>query len=335
MLKPTAVRGSPEGNMRRHCLLALALLVFGLGGEGRAQTWPSRQPIRLIVPFTAGSAIDVMARLVFTSVSKQIGQAMVVENRLGAGGTIGMASVAKAEPDGYTFLVNSSVHTITPSTYTKLPYDTVRDFAAVIPLFQTPQVLSVSPAKFKTIQDLVAAGKAKPGALSYGSGGVGGSAHLNAERFRLSAGFEALHVPFPGAPEALREVIAERIDFYFAPLAAALPLIQQGQVRALGVSTLKRSAALPDVATTVEAGYPNSDYTFWGGVFAPAGTPREIVQRLHDETAKVIEMPDIKDRMTKLGAEPMPMTPVEFDAYVRGEIDTLAAVVKAAGIQPN
>jgi tripartite-type tricarboxylate transporter receptor subunit TctC len=320
--------------MKRQILFAAMLVLCGLG-PAAAQTWPARQPIRLIVPFTAGSAIDIQARLVFASVSKQIGQAMVVENRLGAGGTIGMAAVAKAEPDGYTLLVNSSVHTITPSTYAKLPYDTVRDFAAVVPLFQSAQVLVVKPDRYQTIRDLVAAGKVKPDALGYGSGGVGGSAHLNAERFALSAGFKGLHVPFPGAPEALREVMGGRIDFYFAPLAAAIPLVQQGQVRALGVSTLKRTAALPDIATTVEAGYKDSDYTFWGGVFAPAGTPRPIIQRLHDEIAAALALPDVKERMDKLGAEPMALAPEEFDRFVRVEIETLAKVVKAAGIEAN
>ncbi len=319
--------------------LALVTLTFTAQAQVRAradgQDWPTRQPIRLIVPFPPGSAIDAVARPVFDLVSRQIGQSMVFESRPGAGGTIGMAAVAKADGDGYTLLVNSSVQSITPSTYAKLPYDTVRDFAGVIPLSQFPNVLVVPNARFKTIGELVAAAKAKPGSITYGSGGVGAATHLNAERFRLSAGFEAVHVPFKGAPEALREILGDRIDFYFAPLLSAVPLIESRQVRALAVSSLERSATLPDVPTTREAGYPDSDYVFWIGLFAPAATPRPIVQRLHDETARAMNDPAIKDALKKLGAEPMAMSPAQFDQFVRAEIGVNAALVKAAGIQPN
>jgi tripartite-type tricarboxylate transporter receptor subunit TctC len=269
---------------RRSILGAL----IALAGAAHGQAWPTKQTIRLISPFPPGSAVDAVARPVLDHVSRQIGQAIVFESRPGAGGTIGMAAVAKADPDGYTLLVNSSVHTITPSTYSKLPYDTVRDFAGIIPLAQFPNVLVVPPSRFKTIQELVAAGKAKPGSLTYGSGGVGAATHLNAERLRLSAGFEAVHVPFKGAPEALREILGNRIDFYFAPILSAVPLIESHEVRGLAVSSLKRSDALPDIPTTLEAGYPDSDYVFWVGLFAPAATPRDIVQRLHDAAAKAL-----------------------------------------------
>jgi tripartite-type tricarboxylate transporter receptor subunit TctC len=320
--------------MKRRSILG-ALLVVALAGAAHGQAWPTKQTIRLISPFPPGSAVDAVARPVFDNVSRQIGQTIVFESRAGAGGTIGMAAVAKAEPDGYTLLVNSSVHTITPSTYSKLPYDTVRDFAAIIPLAQFPNVLVVPPPRFKTIQELVAAGKAKPGSLTYGSGGVGAATHLNAERFRLSAGFEAVHVPFKGAPEALREILGDRIDFYFSPILSAVPLIQSGQVRGLAVSSVKRSDTLPDVPTTLEAGYPDSDYVFWVGVFAPAATPRDIVNRLHDAAAAALADKAVADNLKALGASPMSMTPTEFDAYVKAEIATIAKVVKAAGIQPN
>jgi tripartite-type tricarboxylate transporter receptor subunit TctC len=323
--------------MRRSSFLALALLALMSAAPGRAhgQAWPARQPIKLIIPFTPGSAVDAVARPVFDVVSRQIGQSMVFESRPGAGGTLGMAAVAKAEGDGYTLLVNSSVHTITPSTYTKLPYDTVKDFAAVIPLSQFPNVLVVPPSRFKTIQELVAAAKAKPGAITYGSGGVGAATHLNAERFRLSAGFEAVHVPFKGAADVLREILGDRLDFYFAPLSSVVPLIESHQIRGLAVSSLKRSATLPDIPTTLEAGYSNSDYVLWIGLFAPAATPRDIVQRLHDETAKALDDPAIKGVLKTLGADPMEMTPAQFDAFVRNEIGVVAGIVKAAGIQPN
>ncbi len=327
--------------MLRCSILALALpatvcVIIGSTTVGaNAQAWPARQPIRLISPFPPGSAVDAVARPVFDAVSRQLGQSIVFESRPGAGGTLGMAAVAKAEGDGYTLLVNSSVHTITPSTYAKLPYDTVRDFAAIIPLAQFPNVLVVPPSRFKTVQELVAAAKAKPGSITYGSGGVGAATHLNAERFRLSAGFEAVHVPFKGAPDALREILGDRIDFYFAPLLSAVPLIESHEIRGLAVSSLKRSATLPDIPTTLEAGYPNSDYVFWIGLFAPAAIPRAIVERLHDETAKALNEPAVRNALNKLGADAMEMTPSQFDAFVRSEIAAVAMVVKAAGIQPN
>ena len=320
--------------MQRRSILG-ALIAVGLVGAAHGQAWPTKQTIRLISPFPPGSAVDAVARPVFDHVSRQIGQAIVFESRPGAGGTIGMAAVAKAEPDGYTLLVNSSVHTITPSTYSKLPYDTVRDFAGIIPLAQFPNVLVVPPSRFKTIQELVAAGKAKPGSITYGSGGVGAATHLNAERFRLSAGFDAVHVPFKGAPEALREILGNRIDFYFAPILSAVPLIESHEIRGLAVSSLKRSNVLPDIPTTLEAGYPDSDYVFWVGLFAPAATPRDIIARLHDATAKALADKTVADNLAKLGAAPMTMTPPEFDAYIKAEIATIATVVKAAGIQPN
>jgi tripartite-type tricarboxylate transporter receptor subunit TctC len=320
--------------MQRRLILG-AFFACALAGAAHGQAWPTKQTIRLISPFPPGSAVDAVARPVFDQVSRQIGQTIVFESRPGAGGTIGMAAVAKAEPDGYTLLVNSSVHTITPSTYSKLPYDTVRDFAGIIPLAQFPNVLVVPPSRFKTIQELVAAGKAKPDALTYGSGGVGAATHLNAERFRLSAGFTAVHVPFKGAPEALREILGNRIDFYFAPILSAVPLIDSHELRGLAVSSLKRSDVLPDIPTTLEAGYPDSDYVFWIGLFAPAATPRDIVQRLHDAAAKALDDKTVGDNLRKLGAAPMTMTPPAFDAYVKAEIATIATVVKAAGIAPN
>jgi tripartite-type tricarboxylate transporter receptor subunit TctC len=324
-----------EHAMPRTSFLALVLLGLISTVKAHGQAWPARQPIKLVTPFQPGSAIDAVARPVFDAVSHQIGQSMVFESRAGAGGTLGMAAVAKAEADGYTLLVNSSVHTIVPSTYLRLPYDTVRDFASVIPLSQFPDVLVAPLSRFATVQELVAAAKAKPGSITYGSGGVGAVTHLNAERFRLSAGFTALHVPFKGAPDALREILGGRIDFYFSPMAAVVPLIESNALRGLAVSSLKRSPSLPQVPTTLESGYPDSDYVFWVGLFAPAATPRNIIDRLHAETAKALNEPAIKDALTKLGAEPMEMTPAQFDAFVGDEIKVNAALVKAAGIQPN
>jgi len=297
-----------------------------------AQSWPTKR-VQVIVPFTAGSATDIMARTVTQRLSEQLGQPFVVENRAGAGGTIGVAAVAKADADGHTILVHSSSYTITPTTYPNTPYDTVRDLIGITPLALLPQALVISPNKgIKTVQELVRAAKAKPGTMNYASAGVGTATQLSAERFRLAAGIEAVHVPFRGTPEALTEIITGRVDYYFCPVDAVLPMITEKKVLALAMGSSKRSAALPDVATTLEAGIPNSDYNFWVGMFVPSKTPREIVNRLHQEVAKALEGKDVRDSMVKLGAESMLMRPEEFDTYIRNEITTNATLVKAAGI---
>jgi tripartite-type tricarboxylate transporter receptor subunit TctC len=297
-----------------------------------AQSWPTHT-IRVIVPLTAGSATDVTPRTVFEQLSTQLGQSIVVENRVGAGGTIGATAVAKSDPDGYTFLVHSNAHTIAPAVHANLAYDVVKDFAAVIPLGVVPQVLVISPAKnIRTVQELVAQAKAKPGSINFASGGVGTPPHLTAERFRMSAGFEGQHIPFKGAPEALTEVLTGRVDFYFTPVLPALAFIRDGKLLPLAVSTTKRSAILPDVPTTLEAGFANSDFNFWIGMFAPAKTPREIVIRMHDETAKALQDPAVREKLTKLGVEPMPMSADDFNAQVAKEVANNETLAKAAGI---
>jgi tripartite-type tricarboxylate transporter receptor subunit TctC len=322
----------------RRLLLVLAIVLCGFGGtwtKGWAQAWPAK-PIRAVVPLTAGAATDIMARTVLDQVSAQVGQPIVVENRPGGGNTIGMAAVAKADPDGYTILVNSSTHTVSPATRSNLPFDPTGDLAAVIPLGNMPVVMVVNPSKgYKRLSDFVAAAKAKPGSINYASAGAGNSSHLNGERFRLAAGIEAVHVPQRGAPEALTEVMAGRLDFYFAPLLNSLPFLKDGQLQALAVSGSQRASALPDVPTTVEAGYPNSEYNFWAGVFAPAKVPADIRARLHEEIAKALARPATKERLRNLGADPMPLTAAQFEALVRSEIEVNTALVKAAGIKVN
>jgi tripartite-type tricarboxylate transporter receptor subunit TctC len=323
--------------MARSWLLGLGLVGIASASafDAAAQAWPSK-PLRVIVAFTPGSATDIVARAVGAQLSTQLGQPVVVENRPGAGGTVGAAVVAKADPDGYTLLVNSSSHTVTPSTYKTLPYDTAADLAGITPLANLPNVLVAAPTKgFGSLRDLVAAAKAKPGSMSYASGGAGRAAQLNAERFRLSAGFEAVHVPFKGAPEALIDIATGRVDFYFCPYPPARPLLEEGKLVALAVSGSTRTAALPNIPTTLESGFPNSDYNFWVGLFATGKTPRDIVGRLHQETVKALNAPDIQERLKRLGADAMIMTPERFDAYIRDEIAMNAALVKAAGIEPN
>jgi len=318
--------------MRRSWIWVAACAACLVSSEALAQSWPTKR-VQVIVPFTPGSATDIMARTGTQRLSEQLGQPFVVENRPGAGGTLGVGAVAKADPDGHAILVHSSSYTITPTTYPNTAYDTVRDLVGITPLALLPQVLVISPAKnIGTVQDLVRAAKAKPGAMNYASAGVGTATQLNAERFRLGAGIEVVHVPFRGTPEALTEIIAGRVDYYFCPVNAVLPMIAEKQVLALAMGSSKRSAALPELLTTLEAGVPNSDYNFWVGMFMPSKTPREIVNRLHEETAKALDLKDVRDSMGKLGAESMLMRPEEFDMYIRNEITTNAALVKAAGI---
>jgi tripartite-type tricarboxylate transporter receptor subunit TctC len=314
-------------------LVAAALVLSSTLGA-LAQAWPVK-PLRVIVPVTAGSAIDIIARTVSDQLAGPLAQPVVVENRTGAGGTIGAASVAKADPDGYTILVHSSAHAIAPSTFPNLPYDTGRDFAGVTPLANVPLVLVVSPSKYQSISELVAKAKANPGTINYATVGAGAAAHLTAERFRLSAGFEAQQIPFRGAPEAMTEVMAGRVDFFFSPTLPTLPLVQDGKLKAIAVSSSKRASALPEVPTTLEAGFANSDYNFWIGMFVPAKTPREIIDRLHQETAKVLQMPGVREKLAALGGEPMTMSANEFDAFLHAEIAMNAALVKAAGIKGN
>jgi tripartite-type tricarboxylate transporter receptor subunit TctC len=309
----------------------LALCALHVGAQ--AQAWPAKT-IRIIVPFTPGSGTDIMARTVSDKLTAQLGQAVVVENRPGAGGTIGAGLVAKAEPDGHTVLVHSSSYTVTPSTYRNLPYDTLRDLTGVVPLGLLPNVLVIAPSKnIRSVRELVAAAKAKPGSLNSASVGIGSATHLNAERFRLGAGIDVVNVPFKGTPEALTEVMTGRVDYYFCPVNAAIPFLKDAKVLALAVGSSKRSLALPELPTTLEAGVANSDYNFWVGMFAPAKVPRDVVKRLHLETVRSLHSPDVREKLARLGAEPMDYSPEQFNAYIREEIAANAALVKAAGIK--
>jgi tripartite-type tricarboxylate transporter receptor subunit TctC len=244
------------------------------------------------------------------------------------------ATVAKADPDGHTLLVNTSSHTVSPFVVPNVGFDPARDLAAITMLATLPTVLVVPASKpYQSVQDLVAAAKAKPGSLNFGS--AASSTQLNAERFRRSAKFEATHIGFKGAPEVLNELIAGRLDFYFSPLGPALAHIQNGKLRALAIGGPRRSTVLPELPTTLEAGYPDSDYNFWVGLFAPAKTPPDIVARLHKETVAAMQAPEVKERLTRLGAEPLTLAPAEFDAKVKEELRTNAVLVKEAGITGN
>ncbi len=322
--------------MKRRCLILVSALGLGLATvETVAQTWPTR-PVKAIVPIGAGSVIDIVPRVVFEQLATQLGQAIVVENRPGAGQTMGAGAVARSAPDGHTLLVNSAAHAIAPSLHANLSYHPARDFAAVVPLGVTPFVLVVRPDRgFRTVRDLVAAANAKPGAFNFSSPGVGSASHLSAERFRLSAGVAAVHVPFRGGAEMMTELVAGRIDFAFLALGAALPLIRDGKLAALAVNGATRSSALPDVPTIRQAGFDDAEYPMWFGIFLPARAPREIVDKLHRETLEALQAPKVKDKLAALGVDPMVMTPTQFDALVEREVAVNAALVDAIGLKPQ
>jgi tripartite-type tricarboxylate transporter receptor subunit TctC len=314
-------------------VLLAAVSVF-LATAVQADTWPSRL-IKATIPFGAGSATDVVPRLVFDRLSVELGQPIVVENRAGAGGAVGTAAIAKSEPDGYSILAHSSALTIAPAIFPNLSYDATKDLSSVLMIGSSANVMIVPNARpWKTIQDFIADAKAKPGSISFGSVGIGSAVHISAEKFRLAAGIEATHVPYRGGAEVIADILGGRIDLYFCPLATALPLIKEGQVKALVVSTNKRVADLPDVPTLAEIGLKNADSTIWFGVFVQARTPRDIVERLHAAGEKVLSDPATQESLKKLGVEPMPLGPKDMDDLVVRETAANLELIKAAGIKP-
>jgi tripartite-type tricarboxylate transporter receptor subunit TctC len=324
-------------NMLRIIPLAIAaMLAFAGGASAQGTAWKPTQPIKAIVPFAAGSATDGIARIVLDEFGRQLGQTVVIENRAGASGTLGAQLVAKSEPDGNTFLVTTSSHTVTPSTFSQLPYDVVADFTPVMPLVSIPNVIVVSAARpYKDIKDLVADAKKNPGKMNYASAGAGSATHLAAERFKLAAGIDAQHVPFKGSSEAITEILSDRIDFYAAPINTAAPLIREGKLKGLAVSSAQRASAMPNLPTTVEAGLPDSGYEFWVGALLPKGTPQNIVDAYVAAMTKALADPAVAKKLADLGADTMKMSPADFGKMIAAEIKSNAAVVKAAGIKVN
>ena len=313
--------------------LLLALAFSLTQTVAQAQAWPAKT-VHVIVPVGAGSSTDIVHRLVFEQLSAVLGRPVVVENRTGAGGTIGTALVAKAKPDGYTLVANGSAHTIAPALYKSLPYDPARDFVPVAPIGISPSVLVVSPAKgIARPQQLVTAAKARPGAMNFSSVGIGTATHLSAERFAFSAGINVVHVPFKGGAEAMLEVLAGRVDFFFGPAALVLPNIRDGKLLALAVNTTERSAKLPNVPTLREAGYNDAEYPIWFGVFAPAGTPREVVDTLNTELRKTLQLPALQEKLANLGVDPLVMTAEAFRRHVDNEIALNASLAKKVGLK--
>lgn len=318
----------------RRTLLAM-LALFAVAGAQAQGSYPNK-PIRVIVPFAAGSTTDIIARAITDTMAASMGQPLVVDNRAGASGTIGQGVVATAEPDGYTIMVHSSSHTVSPSTFAKLPFDTLGAFAGVTPISATPNVLVIAPSKnIKTVKELVAAAKANAAGLNFASAGQGSATHLNAEKFKMAAGITATNIPFKGSAEAVNEVIAGRVDYYFSPIAPVIGQIKGGALVPLAVGSSRRASALPDVPTTAEAGVPGSEFNFWIGMMVPAKTPRDIVNRLNAEVIKALAQPAVKERFMQLGADAWTMTPEQFDAYIKAEVTSNAALVKAAGLSPQ
>ncbi|MEI6619027.1 MAG: tripartite tricarboxylate transporter substrate binding protein [Betaproteobacteria bacterium] len=324
--------------MKRRILISLstALVLAGLCTVAHADgDWP-KQGIRLVVPFTAGSGTDIIARAVGERLGQALGQSVTIDNRPGAGGTVAANQVAKAAPDGYTLLVHSSGHVVNPSLYPNLPYDTLKDLAGITTLASLPNVMVVSPAKgYKDVKDLVAKVKQKPEGFYYASAGNGSATHINGEKFRLAAGISPTHVPYRGTPEALTDTMAGRIDWFFAPIVSALPLVKEGRLQALAVGTPMRSDDLPNVPTTAEAGFAGSEYTFWVGMLAPAATPKSVIDRLNQEVLKILNNKEFKNRLDVIGATSMPMAPAAFDHFIKVETEATSKLVNAAGIKAN
>lgn len=318
--------------MFKRYVVALAALL-ATHGLAHAQDWPNR-PVRVIIPWGAGSAIDVVTRAAFEQVAQaQAGRAIVVENRPGGAGTIGTVDVLKAAPDGYTLLSTSNAQYLTPFTQPHMPFSPTGDLTGVSGLASMPNVLVVQPARFKTLKDFIAAAKAKPNGFTFGSLGIGATSYFNVKRLELSAGFQAVHVPFRGQPEVLSEVMAGRLDFAFAPEGSALPLIRSGKLRALAVSTPKRSPELPDVPTTMESGYPNSDYWLWQGIFVSSKTPMPVVRAISREINKALATTAVRTLYTRLGVDPMDTpTPEAFEAVIKKEVALDNSLAKAAGL---
>jgi tripartite-type tricarboxylate transporter receptor subunit TctC len=309
---------------------ALALIA----GHALAQ-YPNKA-VHVIVSFTPGSSTDIVGRIVMAKVSEYWGQPVVVENRGGAGGSIGSAVVAKAAPDGYLLLINSNAHSVNPAIYAKLPYETTKDFTEIAPLAIQPNVLVVNAnSSYKTLMDLVNEAKAKPGSINWGHAGIGSGTHLNTERFIAASGIKVTQVPFKGTPEVFAAMFSGDVNAYWAPISAGMSSIKSGRLRALAVSTAKRNPTLPDVPTTGEAGVPGADSPLWFGVWGPAGLPADVVNKINADVRKALNDPQVKERLANGGNETMDMSPQDFARFVRSEIDVYQKVIKDAGIKPQ
>ncbi len=311
-------------------LYMLGLCDFSFA-QASVSNWPAH-PINLVVPFTAGSATDVLARVFAEKLGARLGQPIIIDNRVGAGGTIGTSIVAKSAPDGYTLLVVSAGHVVNPVLYSKLNYQ-LKDLVAISPLGTQPNVLVVSPKSgIKSVKELVERANSSPNGLTFGSAGVGSATHTNAEKFVHGLKLKATHIPYKGTPQMLMDVTGSNVDFAFGPVVSALSLIKDGKITAIAVSSEKRISALPNVPTAAEAGYPQGQFNFWIGMLAPAQTPKPIIDRLNKEIQSIMDLPDVMERFDNLGALAFKLTAPEFDHFIAEESKTLGEVMKKAGV---
>ena len=320
---------------RTLCAVALSCVPCTMSPAAAAESYPSR-PIRLIVPFPPGGGNDIVGRIVAAKLAEGLGQPVVVDNRGGAGGTIGTDLTAKAPPDGYTLLVNNISLAVNHTLFAKLPYDTLKDLAPVSMIGRQPNIVVVHPAlPVKTVRDLLALARAKPGELTYGSGGVGSASHLATEMLELMTRTDMVHVPYKGLGPALTDLMGGRLQLIISTMASALPQMKSGRLRPIAVTTARRSSFFPEVPTMDEAGVKGYEFSTWYGLLMPAGTPRAIVDRVNAETRKALDSALVKEQFVGQGLEPASSTPREFGAYLRSEVAKWRKVVKASGATPE
>ena len=315
-------------------LLLVVLISLAPFAASAQENYPAR-PIRFILPFPPGGGTDILGRLLAEKLAANLGQPVVTENRGGAGGNVGAEAAARSAPDGYTIVLVAPSLAISPTLYSKLNYDPVKDFAPISLVATVPNVMITQPSMPHSLQDFVSLAKAKPGVLNFGSGGAGTSNHLAGELFNLVAGTKLVHIPYKGVNLAMQDVLAGNVHLVFIGIPAAAPHIKAGKLRALAVVTPQRSSALPDVPTVAEAGLRDFDVTTWYGVLAPAGTPRPIINRLNAELVKVVHSPEVKDRLAATGTDPLTSTPEEFSAYIQREIAKWGDVIRKAGVKAD
>lgn len=318
------------------CFLCSTILLVSTGhaaDQMRNTDYPSR-PLRMIVPWVAGGGTDIVARIIAPKLAEHLGQQIVVDNRPGVNGIVGSSIAAKAPPDGHTMILEAVEHVINASTYAKLPYDTVKDFAPVGLVAGHSLVLIVAPSfPARSVKELVAAARSKAGQLTFGSWGEGSLAHLSGELLKNAGGISMVHVPYKGAPQAIVDILGGRLALMFTTMPTGIPHIKAGKLRALAVTSAKRLAYVPETPTMIESGYPGFEVDSWRGMYVPAGTPMRIIARLNGEIVKVLRMPDIKERLVAAGFDPMSSTPQELDAFGKAELAKWSKVAKAAGVR--